>query len=264
MPYVKVNGIQMYYEDIGEGLPVVFLHGMGSSHNDWELQIPYFKDDYRLIIPDMRGHGLTDKPPGKYSVPLFAEDVKGLLQALGIKQCAMVGISIGGMVAYQLATSIPEQLSKIAVVNSLPELIPRTWQERWQFQRRLFIIRWLGMKRIAEFIGRRLFPYPHQVQYQQALIQRFSQNDRSAYLRTIQGLVGWSVLKQLGKISCPVLVLCGDRDYFPVEMQQQYACKIADVQLQIVQDSGHATPIDQAEVFNQVVAKFLLTESKKK
>ena len=99
MPTIHINDIDMYYESRGEGESLLLIHGLGSSTRNWELQVRYFANRYQVITCDVRGHGRTSKPPGPYSIRGFAEDVSGLLQALGIPAAHVVGISMGGMIA---------------------------------------------------------------------------------------------------------------------------------------------------------------------
>ena len=75
MPKFRCNDIDLFYEITGKGEPIVFIHGLGSSGRDWEYQIDYFSDHYQVIVLDVRGHGNSDKPPGPYSIPLFARDL---------------------------------------------------------------------------------------------------------------------------------------------------------------------------------------------
>ena len=100
MPLKPVNNINMYYEVLGHGEPLLFIHGLGSSTRDWENQIDFFSKNYQVILVDVRGHGQTDKPPGSYSISMFANDIAGLLDQLELPSVHVVGISMGGMIAF--------------------------------------------------------------------------------------------------------------------------------------------------------------------
>ena len=112
MSQVKVNDINLYYEKTGQGEPVLFIHGLGSSTGDWESQVKEFSKNYQVVALDLRGHGQSDKPAGPYSMSLFASDTVGFLKALGIKSAHIVGISLGGAVAFQLAIDTPHWLRR--------------------------------------------------------------------------------------------------------------------------------------------------------
>lgn len=259
MPTVHTNGIDMYYESVGAGPPLLLLHGLGSCTEDWELQIPAFARHFRVITADMRGHGRSDKPPGPTSVPQMAADVLGLLDALEIEAAHIVGLSMGGMVAFQLAVDRPERVHSLVIVNSGPALVPRTAGEWLRVQQRLALARLFPPARSGRFISQRLFPKPEQEEMRQQLVERWARNDQRAYLASMRALVGWSVLDRVGAIRQPVLIISGDRDYTPVESKRNYMARLQNARLVVIEDSGHATPIDQSERFNACVLDFLLS-----
>src|SRR5213593_1412920 len=99
---IGVNGITIAYEDAGEGPAVVFVHGLGGSVYTWRAQTAACAErGYRAIGYDQRGHGLSDKPPGPYSVAQCVEDLCALLDGLEVESCALVGHSVGTMIAEQ-------------------------------------------------------------------------------------------------------------------------------------------------------------------
>ena len=95
MPTLQLNDIGLYYEIIGEGAPLLFIHGLGSSIRDWEPQVDFFAERYKVILFDVRGHGKSSKPPGPYSIPQFAADTANLLEKLEVAPVHVVGISMG-------------------------------------------------------------------------------------------------------------------------------------------------------------------------
>src|SRR5262245_47763018 len=126
MPDVRVEDCSIHYEIQGKGDVVLLLHGLGSSVRDWELQIPALAERYTVLAVDMRGHGRSDKPSGPYSVAIFARDVAAVLRALALGPAHVVGISMGGMIGFQLAVDAPSLVRSFVVVNSGPALVPRT------------------------------------------------------------------------------------------------------------------------------------------
>ncbi|TFG47851.1 MAG: alpha/beta fold hydrolase, partial [Anaerolineales bacterium] len=129
MPFQKIGGIEFYYEIHGYGEPFLLLHGLGSSTRDWELQMGHFSNYFQVITMDLRGHGLSGKPPGPYSVRLFAADAAELLKVLSVHPAHILGISLGGMVALQLAVDYPDLCQSLVVVNSTAEMKPKTLNE---------------------------------------------------------------------------------------------------------------------------------------
>jgi pimeloyl-ACP methyl ester carboxylesterase len=257
MPTQRANGIDIYYETAGQGEPLLLLHGLGSRSEDWRLQRPVFAASYRVVVADMRGHGRTTRPPGPYSVPMMAADVLGLLDGLGVDAAHVVGLSMGGMIAFQMAVDRPERVRSLVIVNSGPALVARTFNERLRVWQRLALARLFPPARTAQFLGPRLFPKPEQAEWRRMFTAQWAQNDPQAYRAAMRALVGWSVLDRVGAIHCPTLVISGDRDYTPPAYKERYTALIPGARLAVIEDSGHATPIDQAERFNACVLEFL-------
>ena len=109
MPYFDNDGCQLHYEDYGHGTPLLLVHGLGSSTRDWEYQIPALSPHYRVIALDVRGHGRSDKPREAYRIADFADDVAALIEHLQLPSVHLVGISMGGMIGFQLGVD-PEGL----------------------------------------------------------------------------------------------------------------------------------------------------------
>jgi 3-oxoadipate enol-lactonase len=257
MPKQRVGEIAIYYETRGQGQPILFIHGLGSSARDWELQVDFFSQQYRTVAFDVRGHGQSDKPPGPYSIPLFTRDTIGLIEALDIAPAHVVGISMGGMMALQLALDAPELVRSAVLVNCTPELVARSFKDYVTFLQRFLIIRLMGMRRMGEFLSKRLFPKPEQEALRQMFVARWAENDKRAYYDATRGLVGWSVAERLGEVRCPVLVVAADEDYTPVALKEAYTAKIPSAELVVIADSRHGTPVDQPEKFNAALMAFL-------
>jgi len=257
MPIHKLKEINLYYEIHGEGEPLLLIHGLGSSSRDWELQLDFFAQNYKLILVDVRGHGRSGKPPGPYSIPLFAEDIKKLLQALQVGPAHILGISLGGMIAFQLGISHPEVVKSLIIVNSTPELVAHTlkdWLGVWQ---RLLIVRFMGMRKMGEVLGNRFLPGPEQAQLREIFIDRWAENDKPAYLEAMKAVMGWSVTDRLGEIRCPTLVIGADGDYFPTAEKENYVKQIPGGELLIIENSRHALPAEKPAEFNLAVKEFL-------
>ncbi|HCA23787.1 MAG TPA: 3-oxoadipate enol-lactonase, partial [Pseudomonas sp.] len=122
MPQITLNDCQFHYTDQGSGPPLLLLHGLGSSEQDWEYQLPALTPHYRVLCLDMRGHGGTDKTGKGYSIDLFARDCLAFIQAMNLHKPHIVGLSMGGMIAFQLATDAPDVPASLTIVNSAPEV----------------------------------------------------------------------------------------------------------------------------------------------
>lgn len=257
MPAVQSNGTTLYYETQGEGQPLLFIHGLGSSTLDWEFQVAAFSSSYRVITFDLRGHGQSDKPTGPYSMAMFAADTAGLLRALRIDQAHVVGLSLGGGIAFQLAVETPQMVKTLVIVNSAPELVVRTFHDRLVVWQRLAMVRLLGMRKLGEVLGKRLFVTPEYTRQRETFVARWAGNDQRAYLAALRAMVGWSVTARLGTIRCPTLIISADQDYTPRSLKEAYTAKIPNAQLVTIPDSHHALPVEKPREFNRALEEFL-------
>ena len=187
MATVRVNGVELYYEVHGEGAPVLLIHGLGSSTRDWEPQVPALAAAYKVIAFDVRGHGRSEKPRQRYSVKLFADDTAALIRALGIAPIHVVGISMGGMIAFQLAADAPELVRSLAIVNSGPAMPIKTFAQRLMIWSRVAIVRVRGMRKMGEVLATRLLPEPEHAAARAQFIERWADNDPRAYLAALHG-----------------------------------------------------------------------------
>jgi pimeloyl-ACP methyl ester carboxylesterase len=258
MPYINIGEIDLFYGIHGDGETLILIHGLGSSSQDWELQLPSFTEHYQVITSDLRGHGRSNKPPGPYSMKLFANDIADLIRELGIGPAHILGISLGGMVAFQLVLDYPDLVQSLVITNSTVDMVPKTLNERLALWKRVWIVRLMGMKKMGQVLAERFLPDPDQEELREVFIQRWGENDKKAYLESLKGIVGWSVLDRLNEIRCPTLIIGADGDYFPVEEKEAYASMIPSAKLVIVENSLHALPAEKPNEFNSIVLDFLL------
>lgn len=253
------NGVDLYYESCGAGEPLLLLHGLGSSTRDWEMQVGQFAQHYRVIACDMRGHGRSSKPPGPYSMRAFAQDTAALLTALGTVPAHVVGLSMGGMIAFELALHFPEILKSLTVVNSYPEMRVETPAEYFQMWQRFLILDLLGMRKMGEVLSKRLFIKPGQAELRRMFVERWAENDKQAYKASLRAILGWDVEGRLGEIRCPVLVIASDGDYMPLEDKRNYVAKIPNARLAVIEDARHAVTVEKPEQFNRFLDEFLIS-----
>lgn len=113
MPFVKINGININYSIEGQGDPLILIIGLGSDQSNWRLQTGFFKKNYQVITFDNRGAGKSDKPLGPYSIKMMADDTIGLMNYLHIMKAHIMGVSMGGMIAQEIAINYPERVKKL-------------------------------------------------------------------------------------------------------------------------------------------------------
>lgn len=257
MPTLRIDDFDLYYETAGSGTPLLFIHGLGSSALDWEHQIAAFAQTHQVIALDLRGHGRSGDPAGPYSIRGFAADVTRLLDTLNCGAVHVVGVSLGGGIAFQLALDAPQRVRSLVIVNSAPEMILRTPLQKFAIWQRRKLVQWLGLPKFGAILSKKLFPDPAQSRERENFARRFAANRERPYRDTLNALIGWSVTARLGELRVPTLVVSADRDYTPVAFKQAYVEQLPNARLVVIPDSHHAVPMERPEAFNRVLADFL-------
>jgi len=262
MPTVaSADGVAIAYERAGTGEPIVLVHGLGSYAGDWRPQINALSPDFSVVAIDLRGHGRSGTPPGPYSVPMFASDVAAVIDALGLGPAHVIGLSLGGAVAFQLAVDRPALVRSLTIINSGPAFVMTSLQLRCAIWLRLFVLKTFGLGTLGRMIVKRLGPKPDQEPLRRAFLEHYVRNDRRAYEASTRALVGWTVADRLRDIRCPVLVISGDRDYTPVSAKEPYVAALPNARLAVVADAGHACTLERPAEVNRIIRDFLVTVS---
>lgn len=258
MPIARIQDIDVHYEVHGEGEPLLMLHGLGSSNEDWENQIPVLAEHFHVIAPSLRGHGGTDKPKGPYSIRQYADDAFALMDFLGIDRFHVLGFSMGGAIAFQMAVNAQFRLQSMVILNSQPSFALDHWGKYWLALSRILMANFMGMERTTRFVAKRLFPEPHQRHLRKRMLERHGQNEKNAYLAALHALKGWSVAEWVAGIHVPTLVVAAENDYTPIAEKKLFVERMPNAKLQVIPNSRHATHFDQSEIFNRMVVEFLL------
>jgi len=260
MSFERVGDLNMYYEIVGSGAPVLLIHGLGSSTRDWEYQIEALGKEHQVIMLDIRGHGQTTKAKGKYSIELFARDIENFLDQMKIGPLHIIGLSMGGMIAFQLALDIPSRIKSITIVNSGPGFTGNHPKLKLKFHFRLLLLRLFGLRAAAKRVAKGLFPNGSNNKLSEIFIERFCQNDKRCYLKTTSALIEWDVNSQIQNITCPTLIIAADTDYTSVESKQEYTDKMPNANLVVVENSHHALPVENPKAFNEIVLDFFKSQ----
>jgi 3-oxoadipate enol-lactonase len=261
MPTITLNSAELFYECIGEGPPLLLIHGLGSSGDDWAFQREDFARNYTLVLPDLRGSGRSAKPAGPYSIAQFAADLWALLDALGIMYTDILGFSLGGAVALEMALAQPPRARRLILCNALANYRTDTWGKWLEAHVQLALVRTLGLRRTARLIANRLFPHEDQAPKRQRVVDVLGANPRAAYLATIHALIGWSALERLADLQCATLIISAEHDYTPLADKRAEAAHFPFVEFVVMSGSRHGTPFDATEKFNACVLEFLARES---
>lgn len=269
MPTAQLNGFRCHYLDseaeesagrASGGRPaLVLLHGLGSSARDWEAQFRAFRLHFRVIAPDLRGFGASERR-GPYAIHGFAADVRALLGQLGVERFFLLGYSMGGAVALQMALDHPHCVPRLIVSNSVPSFRPQSRAHWTMILYRMFMMTLVGPRIMGRIQMARMFPRPDQAELRAKNQQRAARNSRWAYLGALRALIGWSVVERLRELPMPVLVLAAEDDYFSHAEIVRFAHALPRGRLRVFPRTRHGLPQEAPEDYNRAVLKFLLQE----
>lgn len=260
MSKIQVNDIELDYEDYGKGDALLLLHGLGSTKKDWDFQIPFFSKKYRVIAVDLRGHGNSSKPLNDYGVDFMTEDIKQLLDQLNIKKATIAGFSMGAAVAFQMASSYPEYLENLVIVNSGPDFNDMGKIGEDLLINRTKFLQTKGLNALAEEISFNMFPEEDQIDLRNTFETRCKKNDFNAYYKSFTTLMAWGLGDKIKELHTRTLVVTSDMDYTPVSFKEAYVNKLPNATLVVIKNSRHGVVIDQPEAFNKELEKFLENE----
>jgi 3-oxoadipate enol-lactonase len=257
---ITANGISIHYRFDGpEGAPVVTLsHSLAANLSMWEPQIPALAQRYRVLRYDTRGHGQTAAPPGPYSLEELAEDVRALLQALGVGRTHFIGLSMGGMIGQMLALQSPHLLQSLVLCDTMSRVPPEAksmWEER------IHIASTRGLEPHVEPTIARWFTAPFR-EARPDVIDRVRAMIRSTppqgYVGCCHAIAGLNLTDRLPEIDVPTLIVVGEEDPgTPVAASRLMQERIRGSELVILKAASHLSNLEQPEAFNQAVLHFL-------
>jgi len=252
----------VYYERRGLGVAgapaVIFLHGLGSSGEDWAPQLTPFGARYRLLLVDLPGHWRSARPRKRLTVEGMAERVDAWLSELGERSVHVVGLSLGACVGLALALEAPGRVRSLTLVNAFAKLARPDAAGTLRLALRLALLAVAPMRTVAAFVARGLFPEPGQAALYRAAVASLGRTSRRAYLESIAALAAFDARDRLGSVRCPTLVIAGERDRtIALAPKAALARGVPGARFEIVRESGHATPHDQPDAFNRLTLAFL-------
>jgi 3-oxoadipate enol-lactonase len=261
-----VNGVPIHYTlDGPDAAPVItFAHALSLDLRSFDPQVEAFREKYRVLRLDLRGHGRTDPDGGSFSMEDLADDVVGLLDSIGCKQTHFVGSSLGAMVGFALAFGHAERLSSLTFMASqgaLPE------EGITRARGNIAAMRASGADSRTTLGGEtdamltRLVHEPDESAYpeQIALLRRIiGETTAFGQARAYEAIFGMNYDDRLAEIRIPTLVLAGAQDSStPPARMQMYKDGIAGAKMEVLQEAGHFPNVEQPEAFNGTLRVFL-------
>jgi len=264
MTSTTINNVRIHYRVSREGPAATLLHGYTGSHQDWAHQIPLLSKRYQVVALDYRGHGKSEAPSAArgYSIELLIQDVRGLLRHLSIPRSCIVGHSMGGFIALELALKYADMVSALVLVDTSSgefERVPGFAELRARLDE---LARSEGMEAAFEYnaahnpLAQQQFE--RHPELRQVSRQKMLQTSVDGYVFTWRAISEWKpVTERLSEIKVPTLIVVGEEDtpfHRPSQIMKE---SIANSRLEIIPGVGHSPHEEAADAFNEVLMDFL-------
>ena len=244
MKKIDVNGIQLAYERTGAGKPLVLLHGYPLDHHTWDDVIPLLKDSFDLIVPDLRGFGESTTVSTIYTVDDFASDIASLLDALGIRQTAIAGHSMGGYVSLAFARLFPDRVLGLGLVATQTLADPPDRKEgRYKSAAE---VAEKGIGGVIETMAPKFTTDPR---LQTVARQTMEKQQPAAYIGALKAMAERpDSTPLLGAMRYPVVLVHGDADVLiPVERAREVKAALPQAKLVELPTVGHMPMMEAKE-----------------
>lgn len=283
---VATNGIELAYTEHGEGEPLLLIMGLGADGAAWESHVAAFQKGYRCISVDNRGVGASSKPAGPYSTGQMADDYAGLIQALDLGRVRVVGISMGGAIAQELALRHPELVERLVLVATwartdayLKEVLTHFARSRavlsaQEFVRLLQLWLWTPayvnrhpseLIQARQVLGLWLWEPGYVNQHLSEVIEALASQveadivqPQHAFEAQCEACITHDTLDQLDAIRVPTLVTAGDLDILiRLPLSEELHARIPGAQLHVFRGNGHVHHFEVVDEFNRVTMEWL-------
>jgi pimeloyl-ACP methyl ester carboxylesterase len=257
MPLARLNDIRISYRVEGKGDPLVMIMGFTAGRSGWARQTPFFRKCYRVITFDNRGAGKSDKPAGPYSTRMMADDTVRLMDLLGIEKAHILGMSMGGMIAQELAINYPQRVMKLVLASTYA----RRDETSGDAVEEARFLRLTPEQRTTAMVGLAFNKpfYRFAFSLIAGVMTRFTKaSDRAGTEGQSEACVRHDALERLSQITAPTLVIVGTEDRLikPVS-SDVIAARIPNTKLVRIEGGSHYFSFEMANVFNREVLSFL-------
>lgn len=261
MPTIETQGQTIYYEETGEGEPLLCVMGLSADTLAWALQVPAFSERHRTIVFDNRDVGQSSQAEGSYEVADMAQDALGLADALGLDSFHLLGVSMGGAIAQEIALAAPERVRTLTLAVTFTagggwaRKLSETWGARvLEMPRERHVDELLLLNLSEDF-----FENAEAVEFARNLmLQNPHPQDPEAFVRQLDASSRHNTRDRLPSLPMPVHVIGGERDILvPVWKSQELAELIPGARLTVLERAPHGMTLERAQEFNSLVLDFI-------
>ncbi|AKU95610.1 Beta-ketoadipate enol-lactone hydrolase [Labilithrix luteola] len=263
MPFYDAQGRGNYFIEFGKGPPVLLLHGISNSGRAWAPQIPSLvAAGYRVIVPDHAGHGASARLSAPFGVADLADDIESLLAHLRIETLDLVGLSLGGMVALELALRHPARIGRLVVANSFDKTATPPFQAMAKGWAETFERPHGPVARLEQSWPSLVSPAfqatPDGLRTYQIWHGIAATADGASLAHVARGIGNFDVSARIGQLVMPTLFIAGSLDAMsPPEMSRHMAERVPRARCVVIDGAAHISNVDSAEVFSSRLVDFL-------
>jgi len=254
MPFATVNGACLHYRVAGRSgrPPIVFANSLGSDMRIWGEVEERLRDRCEMLFFDQRGHGLSEVTEEPYSIAQLGEDLVGLLDHIGWRVVCLCGVSVGGMIAMQVADRHPDRISGLVLLDTAAKIgTVESWNER------IGAVEHGGLASISEHVLFRWFPPGYAVRHPQrwaAWRRMLEGTPVQGYINTCKALRDADLQNHLARLTLPTVVRVGSADQStPPNLVAATAQKIAGADFAIIAGAGHVPSIDAPDAVSDAI-----------
>lgn len=256
--HIPARSIDLHVIDEGAGTAVVFLHGSGGSTEDWTAQLAALSGSHRTIAIDLRGFGASEVTADDLSLQDYADDVIAVLDELHVDEAVFVGLSAGGVIALQIASSTPERVRGLLIADAtsrLDEQVAAVMGQTKAALAQITMAQNVEMMRPLIFASATIAAQADHIRDYEA---RFAQGDPIGLGLVMQAISRIDLHDKLGAVTAPTLVVVGAEDQLlPLPHSVEIADAIPGAELQIIDGASHLSNLDQPEAFTDHLRSFL-------
>jgi 3-oxoadipate enol-lactonase len=258
MAFARLNGVVLHYDSGGSAdlPPLVFANSLGTDFRIWDAVAERLSNRYRVVRYDKRGHGLSEAPPPPYALTDHVADLTALIDHLGVEKTAMVGLSVGGLIAQGLAALHPERIAALVLSNTAHKIgTEASWNER------IATVEAGGVAAVADIVMQRWFTpayrRPDNADFA-GYLAMFVRTPVDGYVGTCASVRDADLTESTRALKLPVLCIAGDQDgTTPPEVVRSMAELIRNSEFRIIGDAGHIPCIEQPEAVAGLIGTFL-------
>ena len=257
MQIVRLDQVSLHVAEAGDpdGPPVVFANSLGTDLRVWEPVLPYLPAGFRYIRYDKRGHGLSDSLPGPWRIEDLADDLAGLLDRLGVRSAAVVGLSVGGLIAQALAARWPDLVRVLVLSGTAPKIgTAEAWADR------IAAVESQGIAAIADAILERWFSPRFRAEEPALALWRnmLTRSPVAGYVATCGAIRDADLTESTRTLRLPVLAMVGSADgSTPPDLVAAMAAMIPGARIEIIPDAGHLPGVERPAAVARLIADFL-------